>query len=244
MPLQPRQTAPAQDESLHAPMNPMRIKTTTDQIVDYIRQAIFDGRFIPGDKLKENEIAKWLSVSRTPVREAFRKLEAEGLAEFQPNKGVQVPLIENQDIDEICEMRTLIELYCIRKFGRLATAGHFEEMRAMIKQMEEYLAQEDVARYLALSIDFHAYYIKHCQNKRMYAAFENIRNTLRSAQSVLGKNTKYYQKSLEEHQNILHALEERSRDCEKMLRLHIDASCERMRFNLRNLKRTDQREDT
>lgn len=236
MPPQPRQIAPAQDESSSPAMNPRRIKTTTDQIVDYIREAIFDGKFLPGDKLKENEIAQWLSVSRTPVREAFRKLEAEGLAEFQPNKGVQVPLIENQDIDEICEMRTLIELYCIRKFGRLATPRHLEEMRAMIKQMEQYLAQEDVARYLALSIDFHAYYIKHCQNKRMYAAFQNIRNTLRSAQSVLGKNREYHLQSLKEHQNLLQALEARSRDCEKILRLHIEASCERMRQNLLKIR--------
>jgi len=236
MPPQPRQTAPAQDELFHPPMNPRRIKTTTDQIVDYIRQAIFDGKFVPGDKLKENEIAQWLSVSRTPVREAFRKLEAEGLAEFQPNKGVQVPLIENQDIDEICEMRTLIELYCIRKFGRLATASHFVELQGMIKEMEDALNRKEVAKYMALGIDFHAYIIQQCQNKRMYSCFQRLRNTIRSAQSVLGKDPVFYRRSLREHQDLFKALKERSRDCEKILRLHIEASCERMRQNLRKIK--------
>jgi len=228
------------DESSRPEMSPRRIKTTTDQIVDYIRQAIFDGKFIPGDKLKENEIAQWLSVSRTPVREAFRRLEAEGLAIFQPNKGVQVPSIKNQDIDEICEMRILIELYCIRKFVRLATPRHFEEMQLMIKAMADELSNGNVAKYLALSIDFHAYIIQQCQNDRMYICFQRLRNTIRCAQSILGKNAEFYSKSLNEHKELFKALQSRSRSCEKILRLHIDASCERMRKNLQSLKRNSQ----
>ena len=242
MPPNPPHVEFGQDELLHPLMNPMRIKTTTDQIVDYIRQAIFDGRFLPGDKLKENEIAKWLVVSRTPVREALRKLEAEGLAEFQPNKGVQVPLIENQDIDEICEMRTMIELHCIRKFMRLATASHFTELQGMLTAMAGALARSEVAQYMALGIDFHAYIIQQCQNMRMYYCFQRLRNTIRCAQAVLGKDPAFYRRSLRGHQDLFKALKERSRDCEKILRLHIEASCERMRTNLRKLKRTDQRE--
>ena len=233
-----------QEELLHPPMNPRRIKTTTEQIVDYIRQAIFDGRFLPGDKLKENEIAKWLAVSRTPVREALCKLEAEGLAEFQPNKGVQVPLLENQDIDEICEMRMLIELQCIRKFMRLATASHFAELQGMLTAMADALDHNEVAQYMALGIDFHAYIIQQCQNMRMYSCFQRLRNTIRCAQAVLGKDPAFCRRSLRGHQDLIKALKERSRDCEKMLRRHIEASCERMRTNLRKLKRTKQREDT
>lgn len=70
----------------------MKIITIIDQIVDHIRSAIFSGKFIPGSKLKEKEISDWLGVSRMPVREAFRILEAQGLVEIEPNKGAKVPL--------------------------------------------------------------------------------------------------------------------------------------------------------
>ena len=57
----------------------MMIKTAADKIADQIRFEIFSGRYRIGDRIKENEIAKWLEVSRAPIREAFRKLEAEEL---------------------------------------------------------------------------------------------------------------------------------------------------------------------
>jgi DNA-binding GntR family transcriptional regulator len=214
----------------------MQIKSTADQIADHIRDAIFSGRYVPGDRLKETEIASWLAVSRTPVRESLHKLEAEGLAESQPNKGVIVPLIDDQDIDEICELRTLIELYCVRKFIRIATERHFEEMENIIRQMKNSLSGKDIPNYFALSLDFHAYYIRHCQNGRMYAFFNSIRNTMRMAQSILGKTDSFYQTSLNEHLEIMSLLKKRSPQCEKALRLHIEDACSRMREKLKGIR--------
>ena len=213
----------------------MQIKTTADQISDVIRNAIFSGKFLPGDKLKENEIASWLSVSRTPVREALRKLEAEGLADFKPNKGVIVPLIDDHDIDEICELRTLIELYCVRKFIRIATEKHFKEMEMIINKMRNALLTKDIPKYFALSLDFHDYYVSHCQNQRMYSFFNSIRNTMRGAQSILRENSAFYKQSLKEHIEIMEMMKNRSKNCERTLRLHIEDACERMRLNLKKM---------
>ena len=207
----------------------MQIKSTVDQIVDHIRDAIFNGKYLPGDRLKETEIAKWLSVSRTPVRDSLHKLEAEGLAEFQPNKGFIVPLIGDHDIDEICELRTLIELYCIRKFIRIASEKHLEEMECIINQMKDSLSNDDIPNYFSLSLDFHAYYIRHCQNERIFVCFKSIRSTMRMAQAILGKNKSFYKQSLNEHLEIMRLIKERSPKCEKALRLHISEACSRMR---------------
>lgn len=211
----------------------MRIKTTADQIADLIRRAIFEGKYLPGDKLKETEIASQFSVSRTPVRESLRKLEAEGLAEFQPNKGVIVPLIDNCDIDEICELRILIELYCVRKFIRIATDRHLEEMEEIIDRMQKALSRKDIPTYFALSLDFHDYYIKHCQNQRMYSLFSSIRNSMRIAQSILGETDGFSRKSLEEHKEIMQLLKNRSQECEEHLGRHIRKACDRMREGLK-----------
>lgn len=214
----------------------MQIKTTADQIADLIRKEIFDGKYQPGDKLKETEIASMFSVSRTPVRESLRKLEAEGLAESQPNKGVIVPLIDDHDIDEICELRMLIELYCVRKFIRIATEQHFEEMEEILRQMKTALSNKNIPTYFALSLDFHDYYIKNCRNWRMYAFFCSLRNSMRIAQSILRETESFCRKSLQEHQEIMRLLKNRSKDCEKVLRLHIEDACSRMRGKLKKIK--------
>lgn len=210
----------------------MQIKTTADQIADVIRNEIFSGKYLPGDKLKENEISSRHSVSRTPVREALRKLESEGLAEFRPNKGVIVPQIDDHDIDEICELRTLIELYCVRKFIRIATEQHFKEMENIMDQMKNALSSDDIPTYFALSLDFHAYYIKHCQNVRMYSFFNSIRNAIRMAQSILG-NTSFYWKSMDNHMEFLNLMKNRSPECEKVLKLHIEDACKQMREKIK-----------
>jgi DNA-binding GntR family transcriptional regulator len=208
----------------------MQIKTTADQITDVVRNEIFIGKYLPGDKLKENEIAMRLSVSRTPVREALRKLEAEGLAEFWPNKGVIVPQISDHDIDEIYELRTLIELHCIRKFIKIATEKHFEELENIIEQMKKAISGNDIPVYFSLSLDFHAYYVRHCQNSRMYSFFNSIRNTMRMAQSILGKTGSFNLKLMDkQHIKIMELLKNRSPECEKVLKQHIEEACNQMR---------------
>jgi len=211
----------------------MQIKTTADQIVDVIRNEIFSGKYLPGDKLKENEISSRYSVSRTPVREALRKLEAEGLTEFRPNKGVLIPQIGNHDIDEIYELRILIEMHCVRKFIKIATEQNFEEMENIIDKMRNALSSKDIPDYFALSLDFHDYYIKHCQNERMYSFFNSIRNTMRMAQSILGKTESFYKKSMDGHLEIMKLLKSRSPECEKVLRLHIEEACNEMREKMK-----------
>jgi DNA-binding GntR family transcriptional regulator len=214
----------------------MQIKTTTDQIADLIRKAIFEGKYLPGDKLKETEIASEYSVSRTPVRESLRKLAAEGLAEFQPNRGVIVPQIDHQDIDEICELRTLIELYCMRKFRQTATERNFEEMENIIDQMKNALSGKDIPAYFALSLDFHDYIIKNCQNQRMYSLFSSIRNSMRIAQSIMRETDTFCRKSLEEHKKIMRLLKNRSEECEEILGRHIKDACKRMQEGLKRVK--------
>ncbi len=211
----------------------MQIKTTADQIADHIRSAIFEGKYLPGDRLKETGIAASLSVSRTPIREAFHKLEAEGLLEFIPNKGVIIPLINDHDIDEILELRLLIEMHCVRKFIRIGTNTHFQDMETIVGKMRTALANNDIPYYFAMSLDFHGYYIRHCQNERMYSFFKSIRNTMRMTQSFLGQHASFFQHSMDEHLEIMRLLKDRAPECEEKLRLHIVDACNRMRKRVR-----------
>ncbi len=202
----------------------MKIVTTIDQIVDHIRNAIFSGKFIPGSKLKEKEVSDWLGVSRMPVREAFRILEAQGLIEIEPNKGAKVTRISLEDLEEIYEARVLLEVYCLRKFVGLISDQNIAIMEGICDKMETSIEQKDPLAYFDHSFNFHKYYISHCQNKVLESVFMRMENSIRCLQFNLEKKPEFYRKSLKEHRQILKALRAKEADdCEKLIRRHLES---------------------
>ena len=202
----------------------MKIITIIDQIVDHIRNAIFSGKFIPGAKLKEKEISEWLGVSRMPVREAFRILEAQGLIEIVPNKGAKVSRISLEDLEEIYEARVLLEVYCLRKFVSLINDQDLAMMKQICDEMEAAIDQKDPLAYFDHSFNFHKYYISHCQNKVLESVFSRMENSIRCLQFNLDKKPEFYHKSLDEHRQILEALRAKNADgCEKLIRQHLES---------------------
>jgi DNA-binding GntR family transcriptional regulator len=202
----------------------MKIITPIDQIVDHIRRAIFSGKFIPGSKLKEKEISDWLDVSRMPVREAFRILEAQGLMEIEPNKGAKVRLISLEDLEEIYEARILLEVYCLRKFINLITDQDLLAIEEICNKMEDAINQMDPLSYFDHSFSFHEYYITHCQNKLLESVFLRMENSIRCLQFSLDKKPEFYRKSLKEHRQILKALRAKDADgCERLIRHHLES---------------------
>ncbi len=202
----------------------MKIITPIDQIVDHIRRAIFSGKFIPGSKLKEKEISEWLGVSRMPVREAFRILEAQGLIEIEPNKGAKVRLISLEDLEEIYEARILLEVYCIRKFVTLITDQDLLGIEEICNKMEDAINRMEPLSYFNHSFSFHEYYITHCQNKLLASVFFRMENSIRCLQFSLDKKPEFYRKSLKEHRQILKALRAKDADgCERLIRHHLES---------------------
>jgi DNA-binding GntR family transcriptional regulator len=89
-------------------------RSTPDLIADELRDAIFDGRVAGGAQLKQSEIAAEFGVSIVPVREAFQRLVADGLAKLSPNRGVTVTRVSERDFHDITELRTLLEPHALR----------------------------------------------------------------------------------------------------------------------------------
>ena len=216
----------------------MKIKTTTDQVVEHITEAIYSGEFSPGSKLKETEISKWLGISRTPIREAFRVLASKGLVEISSNKGVRIPVVTIEELDEICEFRILLEEFCIGRFIENMNENSIHEMEDIVKDMEKAMEKKDYRSYFEHSIGFHAYYIKKCQNSRLYYAFTVMKNTIQCAQLLLKEKPRSYGESIKEHRELLKAMRQRDLDkCKAFIRQHLLENCERMKSVLR--MRTD-----
>ena len=99
-----------------------------------VRDGILRGAYAAGTRLTEQELAHTAGVSRTPVREALRRLHAEGLVHFEPNHGAVVAQLEPADVEEIFEMRALLEPISARRAVERATAAQIAELRALAEQ--------------------------------------------------------------------------------------------------------------
>jgi len=207
----------------------LKIKSMADQIADHIQKTIFDGEILPGDRLKENSVTKQLNVSRTPTREAFRILAAQGLVEITSNRGVHVTLISKADLADLFKMRLLLELHCLRKFVNKSTKAETRDLDLILQKMLKAVADNDRSAYLQHSTDFHIYYIEKCQNKRLISVFEVLRNNIRCAQIFYLRKTRARKESVEEHRTIWRAIKARDTDnSETALRIHLENSYERM----------------
>ncbi|MGH3141543.1 MAG: GntR family transcriptional regulator, partial [Gaiellales bacterium] len=122
---------------------------------EVIREAIIDGRLAPGERLKEEELARELGLSRTPIREALAVLQAEGLVDTAPNKGATVRSHDAEDLDDLYRLRALLEGYAA---GRAATKMQPEQVAELFASCERFeaLADGDVAPLVKENMHFHS----------------------------------------------------------------------------------------
>ena len=104
------------------------IKTIRNQVYQILKDDICEGRFAPGQWLQENELAERLCVSRSPIREALRQLASDGLVVEIPNKGVFVKEFTTRDIEEIFDLRVLLEDYAISKLQHHLTTADMQQI--------------------------------------------------------------------------------------------------------------------
>lgn len=123
-------------------------------VADQIRAAILDGRFKPGEWLRQEKVAQELGVSQMPVREALKELAAEGLIEHVPYRGVRVLALSIQDIEDLYEHRAFLESRAAKLAAEQISDGEITEMKAMLAEMES-LPPEQIAQYRKVNRNFH-----------------------------------------------------------------------------------------
>jgi len=123
-------------------------------VAEELRAAILDGRFKPGEWLRQEKLAQELGVSQMPVREALKELAAEGLIEHVPYRGVRVVALSTEDIEDLYEHRAFLEARAAQLAAEHITAGEIAEMKAMLAEMES-LPPEQIAQYRKVNRNFH-----------------------------------------------------------------------------------------
>lgn len=128
-----------------------------------LRQAVYEslvelvigGRLQPGQHLVETDLARQLRVSRQPVREALHRLEAEGWVDLRPNQGAFVHVPTDQEVDELLDVRELLEAQTARLAARSGTSEVATRLRAICREGEAAIEAGDMERFITLNNEFH-----------------------------------------------------------------------------------------
>jgi DNA-binding GntR family transcriptional regulator len=201
-------------------------KPLRELVCEHIREAIINGVFAPGERLMEIQMADEMGVSRTPVREAFQELEGEGLITLRMNKGAIVNNIDRKFVQDIFEMRILLEAEAARK-----AAENGMETGMLLKRlndMREHLDSLNVTDYETLNQEIHQSIWRAADNHQLTKYLQELWN----GPSVgRGENAAahHYQASTDEHIALLEAVRDRQPDAaEQAMRRHIGRSMENM----------------
>lgn len=187
-------------------------------VADQIRTAIFDGRFKPGEWLRQERVAQELGVSQMPVREALKELASEGLIEHVPYRGARVIALSREDIEDLYEHRAFLEARAAQLAVKHITETEIAELKSMLAEMES-LPPEQIAQYRKVNRNFHEKIFHISQREyiirtltQMWEAFPTmlIGNFALTAEQPLPERDLQDQ---EEHREIMAALE--SRDGER-----------------------------
>ena len=207
-------------------METLEIMPVRVRITAILRKAIYSGEYKSGDELSLTDVAARLGVSRTPVREAFQELEGEGLITLRMNKGAIVNTIDRKFVQDIFEMRILLEAEAAKKAAE--NGMETEALLRRLTDMQAHLNSLDVRDYEALNQEIHQSIWRAADNHQLTAYLLELWN----GPSVgRGENAAahHYQASTDEHIVLLEAVRDRQPEAaEQAMRRHIGRSMENM----------------
>lgn len=201
-------------EDDHSPQG----NTAYRRLLDELRE----GRLNPGDRLRETELAERLGVSRTPVREAIRQLEADGIVAHVPRQGASIRTLDYAEVMELYEMRAVLEGTAARLAARAASDIEIEELF----DMNQALARTGTSpAAFALNRQFHAALLDAAKNRFLTRSITSLQKAL----MILGPTTLTQpdraEQAVEEHFGILDAIKARDGAlAEAAMRAHIEAA--------------------
>lgn len=187
-----------------------------------IENDILNGRYKAGDSLIESKLTEELGVSRTPIREALRQLELEGLVQLIPNKGVVVKGITSQDIEDIYTIRMLIEGLAARWAAEKITPEELNELKEALDLEEFYTSKKDVAHLSSLDSRFHDIIFKASKSKPLMQTLTSFHHYIQRARNASLNSPGRAEKAFEEHTAIFKALSEGDAEkAEKLTTEHV-----------------------
>lgn len=176
------------------------------RVFTQLQNDILNGRYEPGESLIELKLSEELGVSRTPIREALRQLELEGLVQSIPNKGAIVKGVSAQDIQDIYTIRMLIEGLAARWATEKITPRELEELKEAVELEEFYTLKNDNVHLLQFDTRFHDIIFKASKSKPLMHTLSTFHHYVQKARRISMSSPERALEVLEEHKAILQAI--------------------------------------
>ena len=188
-----------------------------------LRRAIQDGVLCPGERLMEIQLSRQLGVSRTPVREGIRRLEQEGLVITYPRRGAVVADITRSDLEDVLEVRTVLEELAIRKACLCMSEKEITLLRQASEKFEKSLQMEDLNASARADEAFHEIISNSSGNRRLIHILTNIRGQVYRYRLESLKSKDTHPDLIRQHRDICDAIAAGDAEtAEAILRDHID----------------------
>ena len=183
------------------------------KVFESIREDILSGRYEQNTELKETAIGAELGVSRTPVREALRQLELEGLVSIIPNRGAYVNMITAKDVQDFYVIRSMLEGLCVRWATEHITQEQLEELDEIILLSEYHMDKGHSDQLTELDGRFHQILYEASQSRILDHVLSDFHKYVQLARRASVKTEERAIKSIDEHNEILNAI--KAKDAEK-----------------------------
>jgi DNA-binding GntR family transcriptional regulator len=183
-------------------------KPIRDEVFFSLRKAILQGHFKPGDRLVEQELAQQMGISRTPIREALRKLELEGLVDHVPRRGVVVVGITVEDAAEIYAMCAVLEGLAAGLAAQKRTYEELRQLNKILLEMEEYIQANNIIRLRAVHTHFHNCIARISDSPKLYQTIVSLREHVENFTETSYSWSEKSQNGWKEHEEIVMAIHE------------------------------------
>ena len=180
-----------------------------DVVFNTLRKAILKGDLKPGERLMEIALAERLGVSRTPVREAMRKLELEGLVVMIPRRGAQVANITEKDLNDVLEVRIALENLSIENACARMTEEQLDELWKAAKSFESTRDEGNLVKLAEADVAFHEIIYKSSDNRRLNQVLNNLREQIYRYRVEYLKDEETRKLLVKEHEELYRAIKNR-----------------------------------
>ncbi len=194
-----------------------------DVVFNTLRQAILTGELKPGERLMEIHLANKLGVSRTPIREAIRKLELEGLVTMIPRRGAEVAQITEKSMNDVLEVRRALDALCVELACERITPEDTERLKLACEAFEAAVGTGDINRIARADVELHDIIVQATGNRRLVQLINNLSEQMYRYRFEYIKDSSQHQRLIDEHRRIYESIVKKDREAaSQAAHVHID----------------------
>lgn len=183
-----------------------------DVVFQTLREAILKGDLRPGERLMELQLAAKLGVSRTPIREAIRMLEQEGLAVTIPRKGAEVARMTEKNMEDVLQIREALDDLAVQVACDKMTEEQLKNLTLAMKNFENAIQTGNLSKIVAYDVEFHDIIYESTDNPKLVTLLNNLREQIYRYRVEYLKGKENYPMLIKEHKTILEALREKNKE--------------------------------